>query len=64
MNETTDRIEIRGSKDGQFYIAKVAANGEDLLVSETYKHHENAVAAAEREAAGSVPVLDLTLDPD
>lgn len=41
-------IEIRKSKDDKEYIALVGANGEDLLVSETYEAgHGSAQRAAE-----------------
>nr|WP_244466958.1 YegP family protein [Devosia geojensis] len=36
------RFEIVGSKDGQFFVRFVAANGETMVRSETYKSKSSA----------------------
>lgn len=41
------RFEIVGSKDGQFFVRFVAANGETMVRSETYKAKASAVNAIE-----------------
>jgi uncharacterized protein YegP (UPF0339 family) len=53
------RIEVRPSKDGQHYWRKVAANGEVLFTSETYRSKAGAkgAAEAEAEAEGHPPVI-------
>lgn len=39
------RFEIAGSKDGQFFVRFVAANGETMVRSETYKAKASAINA-------------------
>ena len=52
------RFEIAGSKDGQFFVRFVAANGETMVRSETYKRRASAVNCIEslKKRAADAPV--------
>lgn len=48
------RFEIAGSKDGQFFVRFVAANGETMVRSETYTRRASAVKCIESLKARAV----------
>ncbi len=52
------RFEIAGSKDGQFFVRFVAANGETMVRSETYRRRASAVNCIEslKKRAAEAPL--------
>jgi hypothetical protein len=51
-----DKVELRPARNGEWYFVKVAGNGEDGPVSETYTRKWNAKRAAKREYP-SLPIF-------
>lgn len=57
-----ERVEVRRADDGEFYYVHVAANGEDLEVSESHPQKHSALEQAGRSFPG-LPVEDETREP-
>jgi uncharacterized protein len=58
------RFEIAASKDGQTYVRFVAANGEPMVRSETYRSKtsaKNCIASLKKKAA-EAPVIEIAAD--
>jgi uncharacterized protein YegP (UPF0339 family) len=55
------QLEIKKSKDGQFYFVLVAANGEPILTSETYTRRADAERGARtmRDLAGCASIVHI-----
>jgi uncharacterized protein YegP (UPF0339 family) len=42
------KVVVKQAKDGQWYVVEIASNGEDTVVSETYKRRRSAIDSAIR----------------
>jgi uncharacterized protein YegP (UPF0339 family) len=56
------RWELCRSDDGQWFVRFIAANGQKIVTSETYKRKRDALHAI--EVVGGAPVADVTLPED